>query len=104
MVKERIRYKEELPVEIVVADIQDWPLHFHSDMEIIYVLKGKVDLKCGYYTHTLSQGDVFIVNANEIKEFFDDGEQLIINDLNEDIKTFCDCCIKCTDKILKEII
>ena len=74
MVKERIRYKEELPVEIVVADIQDWPLHFHSDIEIIYVLKGKVDLKCGYYMHTLSQGDVFIVNANEMHSVKSCGE------------------------------
>lgn len=58
----------------------------------------------------LKIGDIVLFGENLriglaiIKEFFDDGEQLIINDLNEDIKTFCDCCIKCTDKILKEII
>lgn len=49
-------------------------------------------------------GDHMCLGLAIIKEFFDEGEQLIINDSREDIRTFCDCCIKCTDKILKEII
>ena len=49
-------------------------------------------------------GDDLIIGLAVIKEFFDDGQQLVVNDSHEDIRTFCDCCIKCTDKILKEII
>ena len=49
-------------------------------------------------------GDNLSIGLAIIKEFFDDGQQLVVNDSHEDIRTFCDCCIKCTDKILKEII
>lgn len=49
-------------------------------------------------------GDNLRIGLAIIKEFFDEGQQLVVSDSHEDIRTFCDCCIKCTDKILKEII
>ncbi|MCI8630699.1 MAG: helix-turn-helix transcriptional regulator [Firmicutes bacterium] len=66
MIKENIDWKEDLPVKALVADVKEWPLHFHKDMEIIYVLEGSITLKSGGYVYKLSNGDVFIVNSNEI--------------------------------------
>ena len=66
MLKEKIVYKDELPINVVTANITEYPIHFHDDMEVVYVLDGSVILRNGYYTYTLKQGDVFILNDREM--------------------------------------
>lgn len=70
MLKERNFYKEGLPVNVVVADIQEYPIHFHEDIEVIYVLSGSIVLKDGYYTEVLKQGDIFILNSREMHSIY----------------------------------
>ena len=36
MLKEKIIYKDQLPVNVVTADIDEYPIHFHDDMEVVY--------------------------------------------------------------------
>ena len=50
MLKEKIIYKDELPINVVTASIDEYPIHFHDDMEVVYVLEGSVILRNGYYT------------------------------------------------------
>lgn len=69
MLKEKSSYKEGLPVDVVVAQIEEYPIHFHDDLEIVYVLEGTVGLKNGYYNYVLKQGDIFILNDREIHSF-----------------------------------
>ena len=38
MLKEKIVYKDELPINVVTANITEYPIHFHDDMEVVYVL------------------------------------------------------------------
>ena len=45
MLKEKSIYKDELPVNVVVANIEEYPIHFHDDMEVVYVLEGTVILR-----------------------------------------------------------
>ena len=40
--KEKIIYKDELPINVVTANIEEYPIHFHDDMEVVYVLEGSV--------------------------------------------------------------
>ena len=49
MLKEKIIYKDELPINVVTANIIEYPIHFHDDMEVVYVLSGSVILKNGYF-------------------------------------------------------
>ena len=74
MLKERTVFKEELPIDVVVADIEEYPTHFHDNMEIIYILDGTVMLRSGHYEYTLRKGDVFIVNEHEIHSLAQTGE------------------------------
>lgn len=66
MLKERIQYKKELPIDLLVADIEEYPIHFHEDCEIVYVLDGDIRLRDGYYDYELHSGDIFIVNDGEM--------------------------------------
>ena len=78
MKKETILWKEDLPVNVLAADVREWPIHFHEDLELIYLLKGKLTIKSGGYTHLLSGGDVFIVNSNEIHSIESQSEENMV--------------------------
>ncbi|GAB1477230.1 hypothetical protein MASR2M70_20680 [Bacillota bacterium] len=74
MLKEIITYKENLPINCSVMNLEDYPIHFHNDIEVVYVLKGKVRLKNGYYNYEMKEGDVYILNDREIHSYYNMGE------------------------------
>lgn len=88
MLKEKNIYKDELPVNVVVANIEEYPIHFHDDMEVVYVLEGSVVLRNGYYTYTLKQGDIFILNDREMHSFTSTGEKNMVMMLQLDLTYF----------------
>ncbi|MDD6310390.1 MAG: AraC family transcriptional regulator [Firmicutes bacterium] len=88
MLKEKILYKDELPVNVIVANIEEYPIHFHEDMEVVYVLEGSIVLRNGYYTYTLKQGDIFILNDREMHSFDSNGDYNMIMMLQMDLSYF----------------
>ena len=90
MLKEKITYKEGLPVNILVADVKECPVHFHDEIEIVYILAGTILLKNGYYSYTLNRGDVFVLNGREIHSFHktDEGNKTL--SLHIDVSYFSD--------------
>ena len=88
MLKEKNIYKDELPVNVVVANIEEYPIHFHDDMEVVYVLEGSVVLRNGYYTNTLKQGDIFILNDREMHSFSNTGQDNMVMMLQLDLAYF----------------
>lgn len=88
MLKEKILYREELPVNVITANIDEYPIHFHDDIEVVYVLDGAVLLRNGYYTYTLRQGDIFILNDREMHSFENTGEENMVMMLQMDLTYF----------------
>lgn len=88
MLKEKIIYKDELPINVITANISEYPIHFHDDMEVVYVLDGSVILRNGYYTYTLKQGDIFILNDREMHSFENTGEDNMVMMLQMDLTYF----------------
>ncbi|HVI42921.1 MAG TPA: hypothetical protein VM577_20130 [Anaerovoracaceae bacterium] len=56
MIKEKTSYTDDLPVNIRIVEIEEYPLHFHQDIEFVYVLRGDISLKCGYFTYHITEG------------------------------------------------
>ncbi len=69
MLKERNIFTEELPINVTTAKIDKYPRHFHDDIEIVYVITGKIAVQNGYYMYELSSGDITIINEKEIHSF-----------------------------------
>jgi AraC-like DNA-binding protein len=90
MLKEKTVYKEELPVNVIVADIKNYPIHFHEDIEVVFVLDGSIGLKNGYYQYTLKKGDIYIINDNETHSFESTGEPNMVMMLQMDMRYFSD--------------
>lgn len=66
MLLERIYYPNDYPIRISIASLVEDPLHYHTDIEFVYVLKGEIELKNGYYTYHLHAGDIFTNSGNEV--------------------------------------
>ncbi|MBN7773018.1 AraC family transcriptional regulator [Clostridium aminobutyricum] len=88
MLKEKSYFKEELPINVTTAHIEDYPIHFHDDIEVVYVLEGSIALKNGYYNYILKQGDIFILNDREIHSFTKTNEGNMVMMLQLDLSYF----------------
>jgi len=66
MLLQTINYSTDFPVNIRIAKIRSVPLHYHSDIELIFVLSGTINLTNSYGKFILSEGDIFTNNGNEI--------------------------------------
>ena len=78
MLKDRIIYEAGLPVNVIISKIQEIPIHFHEDLEILLVLSGAVTLKNGFYVENLKEGDLFILNARELHSYYRNAEENIV--------------------------
>ncbi len=88
MLKEKSYFREELPINVTTAHIEEYPTHFHDDLEVIYVLEGSIALKNGYYNYVLRQGDIFILNDREIHSFAKTDEENMVMMLQMDLSYF----------------
>lgn len=88
MLKEKNFYKDELPVNVVVGNIREYPIHFHDDIEIVYILKGSIHLKNGHYEYLMKQGDIYIFNDREIHSFAATDEENMVMMLQLDLSYF----------------
>ena len=71
MLEEKAGYLDDMPLNIRIVNIKNYPLHYHNDHEFIYVLKGSVTLKCGSSIYKMQQGDIFIINDSEVHGIYD---------------------------------
>ena len=78
MLFEKISYEEDLPVEITIANIRQYPLHYHQDTEFVVVIKGEILLKNGYCTYHLKAGDVFTNAGHEVHSLLSTNEDNMV--------------------------
>ena len=62
---EEIEFAEDLPVRAAVLNITEYPYHWHSAVEIVYMLQGQIKLVMGGETHTLAEQQIAVVNVEE---------------------------------------
>lgn len=61
-----LSFDHDLPVSIEAMTVDSFPSHYHEDMQIVYVLKGEVDLRLIYMTYNLKAGDMHFVHRYDI--------------------------------------
>lgn len=78
MLFEKITYRDDFPINITIATIKDYPLHYHQDIEFVFVLKGQVTLKNGYCCYTLCERDIFTNSGHEVHSLTSDDPDNIV--------------------------
>lgn len=66
MLFEGLTYAADFPMNIQVVHVTEDPLHYHVDVEFVYVLRGKVQLTNGCHSYVLRDGDVFTNVGHEV--------------------------------------
>ena len=79
MLEEKAGYLDDMPLNIRIIHIKNYPLHYHYDHEFIYVLKGTITLKCGSSIYNMQQGDIFITNDGEVHGIYNcSGDNVVL--------------------------
>ena len=78
MRREFIEFNKDMPIKIELLEIENYPLHWHNALEIIYVLKGSIDIEIGTGKYSISEREIEIVNPNEAHSLKMKEENLIL--------------------------
>lgn len=63
---ENIEHDSKIPIKIFTHTLEQFPYHWHEDMEILFVLKGTIEVFVDREVTFLKEGDIFLINSNEI--------------------------------------
>lgn len=74
---EMIRYKQGLNANILVHSINKFKLHWHREIEILLVLKGRITVSVNNKRYELEEDDVFFINSNEIHSTVANGDNIM---------------------------
>lgn len=76
--EQKLLYEKDFPIQISLMTIQEYPLHFHRDLEILYVLRGTIQLKNGSCLYSMGPGSIFACNKNEVHGIFSPSEDNVV--------------------------
>lgn len=77
-------YGLRFPVKIVVKKEEE-PLHWHKDLEILCILKGKVKLQMNNAFYELQEDDIFLINSEDLHSVMIETEKSIYLSLDIDL-------------------
>lgn len=80
MRKEYINYPPDMPFTVSFLSIKEYPIHWHNSLEIVYVLKGKVNITLDSDTFELYERELEIINPDEAHRIYskDDNNKILI--------------------------
>ncbi|MDD7792940.1 helix-turn-helix domain-containing protein [Clostridium sp. 'White wine YQ'] len=70
MRREHIIYPLDMPVTISYCSIEDYPIHWHNAIEIIFVLKGTINVTIDSDTYEIEEKEMEVINNNEAHRIF----------------------------------
>lgn len=72
MAKEYIDYSLGVPVYIDFVTVSEYPMHWQNAIEMIYVLKGKIEVTINNGTYELEENEIEIINVDELHKLYSD--------------------------------
>lgn len=75
-------------INIDLLSINHYSVHWHDCLELIAVVKGSVKVKDGFEEHDLFEGDVIVVNTDDLHAIYNADEENLIVILNIDMNYF----------------
>lgn len=71
---EKIR-EEDKSISLRLNDSAVFPAHYHINVEVLLLLRGKVTLVTGGQSYVLGAGDIAVVNSYEVHSYIDEETQ-----------------------------
>lgn len=74
-----INYIDASPVSIQLCNVHHSPVHIHSSaVELIYCLEGHVQVRCNHEVVSLTPGQIFTVDFEDVHCLFSDSDNFLI--------------------------
>lgn len=65
MRREYVNYMSDLPIAISMVNIIEYPIHWHDSIEILFVLKGSINVTIETEKYEVVDGEIEIINCDE---------------------------------------
>lgn len=88
MRREYMIFTDNLPVDVSLETVEEYPLHWHNCLEIIFVLKGTVHVQIEADTYEVREREIEMVNADEPHAIYSDDKENKILILKVDLDFF----------------
>ena len=88
MLLEHVYPYNNLPFSITFSNVIEEDYHYHKEMEIMFVLRGKANCKIHHWNYTLSTGDVLIADTEDLHRIYDSSEDILMLTMYIDLECF----------------
>ncbi|WP_195262635.1 MULTISPECIES: helix-turn-helix domain-containing protein [unclassified Clostridium] len=78
MRREYVSYQEDAPIKITYANIQEYPIHWHNSIEILYVLRGSVNINIDTDSFELLEKELEIINVDEAHRIYSNEDNKVL--------------------------
>ena len=73
-----ISYFNDSPIKITYANIREYPIHWHNSIEILYVLRGSINITADTDTFQVLEKQVEIINVDEAHRIYSDTDNRVL--------------------------
>lgn len=78
MRREYITYSNDLPIKISYANIKEYPIHWHNSIEILYVLKGSININIDTDSFEVLEKELEIINVDESHRIYSNEDNKVL--------------------------
>lgn len=77
---ELINHEEKLPIKVFLHNINQYPIHWHEEIELIFVLQGTIKIIEENKSFELKEGDLILINSNMLhsSEYIEQNTTLVM--------------------------
>ncbi|GAB6169401.1 helix-turn-helix domain-containing protein [Clostridium carnis] len=78
MRREYVTYPLDLPIKISYANIKEYPIHWHNSIEILYVLKGSINVNIDTDSFEILEKELEIINVDEAHRVYSSEDNRVL--------------------------
>lgn len=76
--REYIVYPADSPIKITYANIKEYPIHWHNSIEILYVLRGSINVNVDTDSFEVLEKEMEIINVDEAHRIYSDEDNRVL--------------------------
>lgn len=76
--REYITYPSDSPIKISYANIREYPIHWHNSIEILYVLRGSINVNIDTDSFEILEKEMEIINVDEAHRIYSNEDNKVL--------------------------
>ncbi len=76
--REYVSYPSDSPIKISYANIKEYPVHWHNSIEVLYVLRGSINVNVDTDSFEVLEKEMEIINVDEAHRIYSNEENRVL--------------------------